>query len=84
MTQDALKTQLDSTLCSNYLELLAFSSRKMLWRMVTMVLNPLPDVIKKQKQKTTRAFLVAASVWYQKLLVIQIVRDYRKYQYSGN
>ncbi len=34
--------------------------------------------------KNNSAFLVAASVCYQKLLVIQIVRDYRKYQYSGN
>ena len=31
---------LDSTLCSNSLELLVFSSRTMLWRKVTMVLRP--------------------------------------------
>ncbi len=44
MPQDVLKN--DSTLCSNSLELLVFfSSRKMLWRMVTRVLDPLPDVI---------------------------------------
>ncbi len=52
----------DSTLCSNSLELLAFSSRKMLWRMVTMVLNPLPDVI----FKNNFAFLVATNVFLSK------------------
>ncbi len=43
MTQDALGLKnllLDSTLCSNSLELLIFLRRKMLWRMVTMVLKP--------------------------------------------
>ena len=30
----------DSTLCSKSLELLVFSSRKMLWGMVTMILRP--------------------------------------------
>ncbi len=35
MPQDA-----DSTLCNNSLKLVAFSSRKMLWGMVTMVLKP--------------------------------------------
>ncbi len=43
----------------------------MLWQMVTMVVNPLPDVIFKNS-----AFLVASSVCCQKLLVIQIVRDH--------
>ncbi len=86
MTQDILSLKhllLDSTLCSNSLELLLFfsfffPSHKTLWRMVTM--DPLPYI----KKNLNSAFLVAASVCCQKLLVIQKVRDYRKYQYSGN
>ncbi len=59
---------LDSTLCSNSLELLVFSSHKMLWRKVTMVLRPYTRLNFKLGH-----FKVAESAYYQKLMVILIV-----------
>ncbi len=48
-----------STLCSNSSEFLVFSSRKMLWRMVTMVLKPFT-----RRNKKIGLFLVAVSAFY--------------------
>ncbi len=42
------------------------------------------ETLYQMKFKNSAFFLVAVSACCQKLLVIQIVRDYRKYQYSGN
>ncbi len=60
-----------STVCSNYLELLAFSSGKLLWQWLLWYFIHLPEVIKND----SAFFLVAVTACSQKiLLVIQIVR----------
>ncbi len=62
MIQDTLRSlPLDLTLYSNSLELVVFSSRKMLWRMITMILKPFT-----RHNKKTRPFLVPASTLLSK------------------
>ncbi len=63
MPQDTLRS------FSNSLELLVFSSRKMLWQMATMVLKPFTRC-----NFLKLLFFVAVIACCQKILVIQIVR----------
>ncbi len=69
---------LDSILCSKSLELLVFSSCKMLWRKVTMVLRPFT-----RHNFKNSAIYDSCKFLLSKTTNINI-RDHRKYQYSKN